>query len=281
MRKIMMIASFAVLSYSMSAMADETKTSTDEILPDPFQADQAAKIEADIAYAKANFPDESERWQKDWRNDSKDESYRQMVLNHVTAEMAKVSETTTPQFFIFIDRNPKRQNLLVAFWDGTEVTEIGWSKVSTGDPRRIKYSKTPTGTYPIVRLGYRAEGTKNAGGWMGLGKKDSRIWSFGEVDSTGYKGIKTGITMLMHATDPTYGEPRLGRPDSKGCIRISALMNAYLDIYGILDKHILEKESPARQKRLLREDRQPVKNYGLYAIIADFPPDETAEPPAK
>ncbi|MBN1585789.1 L,D-transpeptidase [Candidatus Uhrbacteria bacterium] len=251
----MFLALLGVILFGKAGVAEEKGVETDET------------ILADIAFAKANFPDESERWPSTMNGE-----YRQTVLDYTQSQMAKIPQSAEPQFFIFVDRNFDRQNIMVGFWNGVgKVIEIGWSKVSTGSLKFGHYL-TPVGTFPIVRLGYRAKGTKNAKGWMGLGGKDSRIWSFGEQETTGWKGKWMRITMLMHATDPTYGEPRLGRPDSKGCIRISAKMNAFLDIYGILDQQVMGKESPERQRRLLRKDRQPVANPGLYMIVGDFPP---------
>jgi hypothetical protein len=43
------------------------------------------------------------------------------------------------------------------------------------------------------------------------------------------------MRLQMHAADPDYLEKRLGERDSKGCIRIPATLNAFLDRNGLID----------------------------------------------
>ena len=90
------------------------------------------------------------------------------------------------------------------------------------------------------------------------------MWDFGWQSAI--KGWTTDhewgeIRLLLHATDPDHLEPRLGRPASQGCIRISAAMNRFLDRYGVLDadyeqaakndERILAVLSPDRQTKLV------------------------------
>ncbi len=43
------------------------------------------------------------------------------------------------------------------------------------------------------------------------------------------------MRLQVHATDPVALEPRLGRTASKGCIRITAALNRFLDMHAVLD----------------------------------------------
>lgn len=180
------------------------------------------------------------------------------------------------QFFVYADRDPQKQNIMVGFWDDDkdEITVIGWDKISTGDPKHGKdYHFTPTGIFlnSTENLGYRAQGTKNSKGWRGFGAKGSRVWDFGWQETT--KPCKRGleqrtIRLLMHATDPDQGEKRLGRPDSKGCVRISARLNKFLDVYGIIDAEY-ENAQAVNPSWLLRKDRQPIMFAGRYMLVGD------------
>ena len=136
-----------------------------------------------------------------------------------------------PQLVIAVDRNPRRQELciLLARTDAPWQV-IGGSKVSTGQAGRRGYFITPTGVFlhTDAIIDYRAEGTFNENRIRGLGLKGMRVWDFGWQSAI--KGWTTDhewgeIRLLLHATDPDYLEPRLGRPASQGCIRISAAMN--------------------------------------------------------
>ena len=82
--------------------------------------------------------------------------------------------------------------------------------------------------------------------------------------------------MLLHATDPAALERRLGRPASKGCVRIPAAMNRFLDRHGILDADYerAAKDDP-RFEALLLADRTPTPLAGNALVIVD-----SAEAPA-
>ena len=77
------------------------------------------------------------------------------------------------------------------------------------------------------------------------------------------------MRLLMHATDPDRGEQRLGRTDSKGCVRISHSLNRFLDTYAILDSHYEQWAKTKPDSWLLRKDRQPVLYPGKYLVIGD------------
>lgn len=179
------------------------------------------------------------------------------------------------QFFVYIDRNFQRQMIVLCFFDmySKQIEIIGTDKVSTGNPNRKGHFITPVGFFKNTteHFGYRALGTKNDKGWRGLGKKGSRVWDFGWQKVLNKKEEERDIRLLMHATDPDFGETRLGNVDSKGCVRISGRMNNFLDYFGILDKEYEYKYQNGLRKvaYLLREDRHPVIFAGQYLIIGD------------
>ena len=72
------------------------------------------------------------------------------------------------------------------------------------------------------------------------------------------------IRLLLHATDPDFGEQRLGNPDSKGCIRISGELNEFLDHFGIIDK-----DYEKHKYWSLKKDREPVFYQGEYLLVGD------------
>ena len=176
------------------------------------------------------------------------------------------------QYFLYVDRNPERQLIFVCFFDkeNKKIIEIGRDKISTGNPQRKgDYFFTPTGIFrnTVEISNYRALGTKNEQGWRGLGEKGSRVWDFGWQRS--YKIVNNikifiDIRLLLHATDPDFGEQRLGEPDSKGCIRISGNLNKFLDYFGIIDRDY-EKHN----HWLLKKDREPVFYQGEYLLVGD------------
>ncbi len=183
------------------------------------------------------------------------------------------------QFFLYADRNPATQVLFLAYYDapGRHVIFLGADLFSSGKLRPGEDSfLTPLGVYENLtdNWGYRAAGTKNAKGWRGLGGRGSRVWDFGYQQAP--RQFRQGVydsqmRLLMHATDPDQGEPRLGGPDSKGCVRISAAANAFLDHRGILDRHyeqMLAAES-YRARELLGEAHAPVSRPGSFLVVGD------------
>ena len=181
-----------------------------------------------------------------------------------------------PQLVIAVDRNPHRQELciLLARTDAPWQV-IGGSKVSTGQAGRRGYFITPTGVFlhTDAIIDYRAEGTFNENRIRGLGLKGMRVWDFGWQSAI--KGWTTDhewgeIRLLLHATDPDYLEPRLGRPASQGCIRISAAMNRFLDRYGVLDADYEQAaKNDERILAVLSPDRQPTWLAGNVMVIID------------
>lgn len=198
--------------------------------------------------------------------------YREKILQDSLSKLL-TEGVKESQYFLYVDRNPGRQLIFIFLFDAEneKVVEIGRDKVSTGKPDKGRdYFLTPTGIFrnTVQICGYRALGTKNSRGWRGLGKKGSRVWDFGWQE--GYRRIDANprsmihIRFLLHATDPDFGESRLGQPDSKGCVRISGKLNEFLDFFGLIDSDY-EKQN----HWLLRKNRKPVLYQGEYLIVGD------------
>lgn len=180
-----------------------------------------------------------------------------------------------PQYLVLIDRNKNIQVAMIFFWGGVDVgwRLIGASPVSTGRPGTFDHFLTPLGIFAhsLDNLDFRAEGTKNKFGFRGYGIKGMRVYDFGWVNEPrGWGDGKMAFMRLqMHATDPNLAEHLLGVPNSKGCIRISASMNEFIDRYGLLDADYdlaLEKKS---HFWVLRHDRVPTRMPGRYLIVID------------
>jgi hypothetical protein len=146
-----------------------------------------------------------------------------------------------PQLLVVVDRNSRVQAavIMMARQDGPWAV-IGGTRVSTGQLGRFDYYVTPTGVFPHTDsiLDYRAEGTFNENHIRGLGLKGMRVWDFGwQTASKGWRADREEgqMRLLMHATDPANLEHRIGRPASKGCIRVPAAMNKFMDRHGVLD----------------------------------------------
>jgi len=205
-----------------------------------------------------------------------DVGYREYAFRDAIRRLKEVKATEN-QYFVYVDRNPKKQIIFVCFFDSKnkKVIEIGKDRVSTGKSKKGQsYFVTPVGIFKnsLENFSYRALGTKNSKGWRGLGEKGSRVWDFGwQTTEKVVKGKEREflIRLLIHATDPDFGEPRLGNVDSQGCIRISAKLNDFLDRFGLLDKHYEKNSFMKKVNFVLRKDRQPVEYQGEYLIVGD------------
>ena len=181
-----------------------------------------------------------------------------------------------PQLVVAVDRNPAVQQLQVIFADPSGPWQvIGGGKVSTGKSGRYGFFITPIGVFPHTTaiLDYRAEGTYNEHHIRGLGIKGRRVWDFGWQTAT--KGWRQGgatgtIRLLMHATDPDVLASRLGRPDSKGCVRISAAINVFLDRHAVLDAdYLMHKSEDRAVSAVLPKNTDPFSYPGTYLVIFD------------
>ena len=181
-----------------------------------------------------------------------------------------------PQLIVAVDRNPRHQALCILLAEPDAAWQvIGGSKVSTGQTGRRGYFVTPTGVFRHTGsiLDYRAEGTFNDNHIRGLGLKGMRVWDFGwQQAEKGWTGDRetAEIRLLLHATDPDYLERRLGRPASKGCVRVPAAMNRFLDHHGVLDA-AYEQAAPneSRIAAVLAPDREPTPLAGDTLVVID------------
>lgn len=202
-----------------------------------------------------------------------DADYLDQISRDALCRLSSLDEgARRSQYFLYADRNLAKQLAFVGFFNATDrsVTIIGVDKISSGNEKRKGFFVTPTGVFKNSPdfIGYRALGTKNSQGWRGLGAKGSRVWDFG-WQKTRKNGEDREIRLLVHATDPDFGEKRLGQVDSKGCIRISSKLNWFLDHYGLLDREYEVRKEDKRFAWVLKADRQPVTSAGQYLLVGD------------
>jgi hypothetical protein len=194
------------------------------------------------------------------------------------------------ELVVAVDRNPSVQELcLVLVRPDAAWRTLGGGKVSTGQAGRKGYYITPVGVFRHDGgiIDYRALGTVNENGIRGLGAKGMRVWDFGWqwAEKGWLPDHQMGeIRLLLHATDPDLLEPRLGRPASQGCVRISGAMNRFLDRHGVLDADY--ERAAATDERItavLDPERQPTPLAGNLLVIFDSEREPTAAaagPPA-
>ncbi|MFP3747298.1 hypothetical protein SB816_29975, partial [Achromobacter sp. SIMBA_011] len=108
-------------------------------------------------------------------------------------------------------------------------------------------------------------------GIRGYGAHDMRIYDFGWVEGErGWgKGGKSPMRFQMHATDPDRLEPLLGIRHSKGCVRIPASLNTFLDRHAILDDDYQARVESGRSLWVLRHDRDITPIAGRYLVVID------------
>ena len=155
---------------------------------------------------------------------------------------------------------------------------LGATPVSTGLPGQFEHFETPLGVYEhsLNHPDYRAEGTKNSQGFRGYGIKGMRVYDFGWVDAPKTWGNQAMSVMRlqMHATDPVLAEPYLGVRRSKGCVRIPASLNDFIDRYGLLDEDYESALADGRRLWVLRADRTPSAYPGRYLVVIDSERDQ-------
>lgn len=179
-----------------------------------------------------------------------------------------------PQHLLLIDRSEQVQSAFLL----RRTAQRGWawigaSPVSTGRVGSFDHFRTPIGVFAhgLDNPDFRAEGTFNSNGIRGYGERGMRVFDFGWVQAErgwGGGGFST-MRLQMHATDPDRLAPRLGRAESKGCIRIAASFNRFLDHHGVLDADY--EQAIARGERLwvLWPERVPVADPGRWLVIVD------------
>ena len=188
------------------------------------------------------------------------------------------------QYILVLDRNPNVQAIFVYWLDAQPSTNrwhfIGASPASTGKSGRIGFFVTPLGVFAhtLDNKDFRAEGTLNKLGIRGFGRKGMRVFDFGWVQGErgwGHGGLGQ-MRLLLHSTDPDYLEPHLGVAMSKGCIRIPATLNTFIDHYGLLDADYELALENGKKLWVLRPDRTPTPWSGRYLVIVDS--DSTERP---
>ena len=157
---------------------------------------------------------------------------------------------------------------------------LGATRTSTGRPGSFEHFLTPLGVFEhnLDNPDFRAEGTYNSLHIRGYGLRGMRVFDLGWVAAERGWG-RGGISLMrlqMHATDPDVLEPRLGRAASKGCIRIPASLNSFIDRYGLLDEAYFEALVQGKTMWVLREDREPTPWPGRYVVVVD---SQTTERP--
>ncbi len=178
-----------------------------------------------------------------------------------------------PQFVLQVDRSAQVQALLL-WWlsPAGEALLVGATPVSTGRPSGFEHFETPLGVFAhtLDNPDFRAEGTKNEFGIRGYGAKGMRVFDFGwVVAARGWTRGEQAMRLQMHATDPDRLEPRLGRRESKGCIRIPATLNRLLDHYGVLDADYEAAQAAGRRMWVLKPDREATPWSGRWLVVID------------
>lgn len=202
---------------------------------------------------------------------SESEAYAKM-LN--AALIAAAASLTTKQFVVLVDRNPNVQAAFLYWGSSADYWHfIGAVPVSTGLPGKYEHFETPLGVFDhsLNSPDYRAEGTRNKNGFRGYGTKGMRIYDFGWIAAPrGWgDGALGKMRLQMHSTDPIHAEPRLGTPRSKGCVRIPAQFNTFLDRYAVLDEDYLRAIEEGKDLWVMRKDRTPTKTPGRYLVVVE------------
>jgi hypothetical protein len=190
----------------------------------------------------------------------------------------------TSQYVLVLDRNPYVQAIFVYWLDvqasADRLRFIGAAPASTGKAGAFDYFITPLGVFAhtLDNKDYRAEGTRNKLGIRAFGRKGMRVYDFGWVlGARGWgRGGLSQMRLLLHATDPDHLEPQLGVAMSKGCIRIPATLNTFIDRYGLLDADYEQALAEGKKLWMIRPDRIPTPWSGRYLVIVDS--DSTERP---
>jgi hypothetical protein len=179
------------------------------------------------------------------------------------------------EYVVLVDRSANVQALFIYFRPAPsdKWVMIGASPVATGRPGEFDHFITPLGVFEHSpdNMDYRAEGTMNQNGIRGYGKRDMRIFDLGWAQGErGWgKGGMSQMRFQMHATDPDKLEPLLGIRHSKGCVRIPASLNVFLDHYGILDAEYEALAESGKSLWVLHSDRQVTPWAGRYIVVVD------------
>jgi hypothetical protein len=183
-------------------------------------------------------------------------------------------EGARPQYIFLVDRSDRVQAGFL-YWRSPEGVWqlVGASPVATGRPGEYEHFLTPVGAFAhsLANPDFRAEGTRNALGIRGYGEKGMRVYDFGWVDAerTWEPGRESLMRLQVHSTDPDLLEPLLGAWHSKGCIRIAASLNVFIDRYGLLDADYDAAARAGQRLWMLRADREPTATPGRWLVVID------------
>ncbi|WP_246290859.1 L,D-transpeptidase [Paraburkholderia fynbosensis] len=192
-----------------------------------------------------------------------------------TALEADTLGSLSGEYVVLVDRNANVQALLIYFRavpaDAWQM--IGASPVATGRPGEFDHFITPLGVFEHTpaNMDFRSEGTQNENHIRGYGKRDMRIFDLGWAQGERGWG-KGGVSQMrfqMHSTDPDRLEPLLGIRHSKGCVRMPASLDAFLDHYGILDAEYATLIDSGKSLWVLKSDRQITPWAGRYIVVVD------------
>jgi hypothetical protein len=218
-----------------------------------------------------------------WRDipESEQRAYAELLAENLVEENLHQA-----QYVVIVDRNPLVQAAMI-YWMSTdgEFHFIGASPVSTGKPGRFEHFLTPTGVFEhtIDNLDFFAEGTRNEFGIRGYGRAGMRVYDFGW--HTAEKGWGSGgegpMRLQMHATDPDLLEKKLGTRQSKGCIRIPATLNTFIDHYGILDGDYEEAMTEGMTFWVLSKKREATPWSGRFLVVVDTGRSKRPHVPAR
>lgn len=199
------------------------------------------------------------------------ERYGQLALTALSSQDAIGVQA---QYLLVVDRCPLVQAVLL-YWISSDAEPylVGASPAATGKPGKFEYFETPLGVFEhtIDNPDFRAKGTRNQYGVRGYGAKGMRVFDFGWVPTPrGWgDGHKGKMRLQVHATDPDLFEPKLGIAASKGCIRIPATLNSFLDHYGILDADYERAIADGKKFFVLLPDRETTPWPGNYLVVVD------------
>jgi hypothetical protein len=103
---------------------------------------------------------------------------------------------------------------------------------------------------------------------LGLGSDAHAVYP--SYASKGWgNGNESIMRLQLHTADPDLLEPRLGSVQSRGCIRVPATLNTFIDHYGILDGEYERAIATGKTFWVLPPEREPTLWSGQYLVIVD------------
>jgi hypothetical protein len=201
--------------------------------------------------------------------ESEQQAYAELLADNLPPEQSREA-----QYVVLVDRNKFVQAVIFYWMSADRVFHfIGASPVSTGKPGSFDHFITPTGVFEhtIDNPDFFSQGTPNEFGIRGYGRKGMRVYDFGwQMATKGWDGGgESELRLQMHATDPTRLESKLGTRQSKGCIRIPASLNAFIDRYGILDGDYERAMVLGMNFWVLSKTREATPWSGRFLVVVD------------